>query len=189
MTLSQLRRRVEALERKCVPKSPSSISAPSPKPLPTAGLPPNHRNRPTSSAGSLRPASACPPSPAYVAASMTPDEKAKPPTPNPWRSTCSPRPNTAATANSSAGNPPSLPRDHGHFPNWVRVRNVAVQRRSTAPAVGKMPGYPVYHRPTLHPSIHRTRATASMIGSLRAARLCSKPSRSRECPSSSPMRT
>ena len=127
MTPSELRRGIDAIKRKFARELAIIKLRRIAEAVADDWIPSDPRNRPTSSSASPGPAFACPPSPASAAAWTMPDAKAKSLTPNPSCSVSSLGPRATATANPFAGNSPSLPRDHNHFPNWVRVRTVPVQ--------------------------------------------------------------
>ncbi len=120
MTLSQLRRRINALKRQFahelaiiklrrIAETVSNDWTPSEPPEP-----------PTSSSASSKPVSGSRLSLASAATWTTPDEKASSPSPTPSSSVCSPGPGTTATIYCCAGT--FRPRNHGQLPEWIRVR-------------------------------------------------------------------
>ena len=123
MTISQLRRRIDALKRKLARElaiiqlrriADSVADAWNPDDPPGA-----RRRHPARRQGRL---SGSPPSDASATASATPVARATRPTPNPSFVACSPGPKTTATTNSSAATFPPRPRNDDRCPNRVCVR-------------------------------------------------------------------
>ena len=111
MTLSEIRRAIDALKRKfatelTIIKLRRIAQAVSNDWNPDEPA----RNRTTSSSASPKPAAASPPSPTSAVTSTIPAARATSPTPATWSSTCSPGLTPAATAISSTGTSPPPPR-------------------------------------------------------------------------------
>ena len=124
MTLSEIRRRVDALKRKFarelaiiklrrIAEAVADDWTPAEPPEPSAVI------RRIVKAGFRLPTFV-----RFAAASRTPDEKVKSPTPNPSCSACCPGPTTTATETSSAGTSPHPPRNDDHPPERVRMRHL-----------------------------------------------------------------
>ena len=113
MTLSEIRRRIDALKRRFARELAIIDLRRVTEAVANDWDPDAPRNRTPSSGASSKPASGCPPSSASAAASTTPAAKARSPTLTIWCSPCCPGPTTTATANCSAGTfrlSPPVPR-------------------------------------------------------------------------------
>ena len=122
MTLSEIRRRVDALKRKFARELAIIKLRRIAEDVADDWDPDDPPNPPTSSGASPTPASASPPSPASTATSRIPAAKAMSPSLTPSSSISSLGQKTTATANSSAGTFPPLPHSDDHCPKRLRVR-------------------------------------------------------------------
>ena len=103
MTLSEIRRHIDALKRKFARELAIIKLRRIAEAVADDWTPDDPPNPQPSSGASSKPASGCPPSPVSAVASTTLDENAKSPTLTIWCSASCPGPTTTATANCSAG--------------------------------------------------------------------------------------
>ena len=117
MTLSEIRRAIDALKRKFATELAIIKTRRIAEAVSNDWDPDQPPNRTTSSSASSKPAAAFPPSPTSAATSTTPDARATFPNPATWSSTCSPGLTAAATAHSSTGTSPPRRSDHALIRN------------------------------------------------------------------------